>query len=75
MSTAAETTPTGGRVALVTGGNRGIGRAIAEHLLAEGYRVAATSRNGEVPEGILGVPCDITDQDQVEAAFATVEEK
>ncbi|SDB90966.1 3-oxoacyl-[acyl-carrier-protein] reductase [Raineyella antarctica] len=74
MSTAPET-PSGGRVALVTGGNRGIGRAIAARLLADGYRVAATSRNGDVPEGVLGVPCDITDQEQVEAAFATIEKE
>lgn len=74
MSTAAETTGQG-RVALVTGGNRGIGRAIAERLVAEGYRVAATSRSGEVPEGVLGVPCDITDQGQVDAAFATIEQQ
>ncbi|MEA5154187.1 3-oxoacyl-[acyl-carrier-protein] reductase [Raineyella sp.] len=74
MSTASEA-PAVGRVALVTGGNRGIGRAIAARLVAEGYRVAATSRSGEVPEGVLGVPCDITDQEQVEAAFATVEKE
>lgn len=74
MSIAAETS-TQGRVALVTGGNRGIGRGIAERLVAEGYRVAATSRSGDVPEGVLGVPCDITDQEQVEAAFATIEKE
>lgn len=59
-------------MALVTGGNRGIGRGIVERLVAEGYRVAATSRSGDVPEGVLGVPCDITVQEQVEAAFATI---
>lgn len=74
MSIAAEN-PAEGRVALVTGGNRGIGRAIAERLVSEGYRVAATSRNGDVPEGVLGVPCDITDQAQVEAAFETIEKE
>ena len=74
MSIAAEN-PAEGRVALVTGGNRGIGRAIAERLVSEGYRVAATSRNGDVPEGVLGVSCDITDQAQVEAAFETIEKE
>lgn len=73
MSTAEDTV--GGRVALVTGGNRGIGRAIAERLVSEGFRVAATSRSGVVPDGVLGVPCDITDQEQVEAAFATIEKE
>lgn len=62
-----------GRVALVTGGSRGIGRGIAERLRQGGYRVAATYRSGDVPEGVLGVRCEITDQAQVEAAFATVE--
>lgn len=74
MSIAAESTAAG-RVALVTGGNRGIGRAIAERLVAEGYRVAATSRSGDVPEGVLGVACDITDQEQVDSAFATIEKE
>lgn len=61
------------RVVLVTGGSKGIGRAIASSFLAAGYRVAATYRSGDVPDGVLGVRCDITDQSQVEAAFDRVE--
>ncbi|MDF2580603.1 MAG: beta-ketoacyl-ACP reductase, partial [Microbacterium sp.] len=37
------------RVVLVTGGNRGIGRAIAERFIADGHRVAVTARSGEGP--------------------------
>jgi 3-oxoacyl-[acyl-carrier protein] reductase len=62
------------RSALVTGGNRGIGRAIAETFLAAGDRVAVTTRSGGAPDGALDVRCDITDADAVEAAFKEIEE-
>ncbi len=61
------------RVVLVTGGSKGIGRGIAARLQARGHRVAATFRSGDVPDGVLGVACDVTDPDQVESAFAEVE--
>lgn len=61
------------RSVLVTGGNRGIGRAIAEAFVALGDHVAVTTRSGGAPEGALDVRCDITDADAVESAFAQVE--
>jgi 3-oxoacyl-[acyl-carrier protein] reductase len=63
------------RVVLVTGGNRGIGRAIAERFVAEGYKVAVTARSGEGPEGTLTVRADVTDTAAVDAAFTEVEQK
>ena len=62
-----------GRSVLVTGGNRGIGLAIARAFLAAGDRVAITYRSGEVPEGMLGVKADVTDMASVDAAFTEVE--
>ncbi|RKS07985.1 3-oxoacyl-[acyl-carrier-protein] reductase [Nocardiopsis sp. Huas11] len=62
------------RSVLVTGGNRGIGLAIARELAAGGDNVAVTHRSGEAPEGLFGVRCDITDSAQVDAAFKEVEE-
>ena len=61
------------RSVLVTGGNRGIGRAIAEAFAAEGDQVAVTYRSGEPPEGFLGVRCDVTSAEDVDRAFAEVE--
>lgn len=61
------------RSVLVTGGNRGIGLAVAQRLLADGHKVAVTHRGSGVPEGLFGVKCDVTDADQIDAAFTEVE--
>lgn len=61
------------RTVLVTGGNRGIGLAIAQAFAEQGDRVAVTHRSGDAPEGLFGVRCDVTDAESVDAAFATVE--
>jgi 3-oxoacyl-[acyl-carrier protein] reductase len=61
------------RCALVTGGNRGIGYAIAEELIASGYAVAVTARSGSGPAGALTVRADVTDGASLDAAIAEVE--
>jgi 3-oxoacyl-[acyl-carrier protein] reductase len=61
------------RTVLVTGGNRGIGFAIAEQFVALGHRVAVTARSGEGPAGTLTVRADVTDAASIDAAFSLVE--
>ena len=72
MSSAVPDSPTG-RSVLVTGGNRGIGLAIARALADAGHRVAVTHRSGEPPEGLAGVVCDVTDPASIDAAFTEIE--
>jgi 3-oxoacyl-[acyl-carrier protein] reductase len=62
------------RSVLVTGGNRGIGLAIARAFAEAGDRVAVTYRSGEPPAGLLGVTCDVTDSAAVDRAFDQAEE-
>jgi 3-oxoacyl-[acyl-carrier protein] reductase len=66
------------RVVLVTGGNRGIGLAIAQAFVAAGDRVAITARSGELPEALAGsdvlvLAADVTDSASIDAAFDRVE--
>jgi 3-oxoacyl-[acyl-carrier protein] reductase len=61
------------RSVLVTGGNRGIGLAIARAFAKQGDKVAVTHRGSGTPEGLFGVQCDVTDAEQIDAAFKEVE--
>ncbi|MDG4757135.1 3-oxoacyl-ACP reductase FabG [Micromonospora sp. WMMD710] len=61
------------RTVLVTGGNRGIGLAIAQAFAKQGDRVAVTHRSGEAPDGLFGVRADVTDAASIDAAFTAVE--
>lgn len=61
------------RTVLITGGNRGIGHAIAERFIAEGYQVAVTARSGEGPEGSMTVRADVTDSASLDTAISEVE--
>jgi 3-oxoacyl-[acyl-carrier protein] reductase len=63
------------RSVLVTGGNRGIGLAIARAFAERGDAVAVTHRGDTAPDGLLGVRCDVTSTEDVEAAFATAEQE
>ena len=58
---------------LVTGGNRGIGLAVARAFAAEGDKVAITHRGSGVPDDLFGVRCDVTSEADVDAAFTAVE--
>ena len=60
-------------IALVTGGNRGIGLAIAHSLKAAGHDVVVTYRSGAAPEGFKAVQMDVTSTDSVEAGFTAIE--
>ena len=64
------TTP---RTVVVTGGNRGIGFAIAQRMLGEGHRVAVTVRSGSGPEGTLTVTADMGDAASIDTAFSQIE--
>jgi len=63
------------RTVLVTGGNRGIGFAIAEEFIRDGHRVAVTARSGNGPAGSLSVVADVTDGESLDAAIKEVEER
>jgi NAD(P)-dependent dehydrogenase (short-subunit alcohol dehydrogenase family) len=65
------------RVALVTGGARGIGLATARRLAADGHRVAITYRSSPPPTDLdaFAVPCDVTDTADVDAAFEKIEQE
>ena len=60
-------------IALVTGGNRGIGLAIARGLREAGHEVVVGSRSGEAPEGLSAVPLDVTSTASVDAAVDRIE--
>jgi 3-oxoacyl-[acyl-carrier protein] reductase len=68
---AQEKTP---RNVLVTGGNRGLGLAIARAFVAGGDNVIITQRSGEPPEGLTAVRCEVTDSASVDAAFTEAEQ-
>lgn len=62
------------RVVLITGGSRGIGLACAQKFASLGDKVAVTYNSSPPPPEFFGVKCDVTNPDEVEAAFAAVEE-
>jgi 3-oxoacyl-[acyl-carrier protein] reductase len=63
-----------GRIVLVTGGSRGIGLACARRFQSLGDRVAVTYNSSPPPDGLFGVRCDVTSNDEVEAAFTAIEQ-
>ena len=69
------TQSTEARIVLITGGSRGIGLACAERFKALGDHVAVTYNSSPPPDGFFGVKCDVTDSEQVDQAFAAIEEE
>ncbi|MDN4473095.1 3-oxoacyl-ACP reductase FabG [Demequina zhanjiangensis] len=63
------------RHVVVTGANRGIGRALAEAFVANGDTVSTIYRGGDLPDGVTGAIADVTDTDAVNAAFDELEAK
>ncbi len=65
------------KVALVTGGSRGIGLACAHQLQADGYTVVIASRSepAEVPTGMEWVSLDVTSSESIDAAFTEIEQR
>jgi 3-oxoacyl-[acyl-carrier protein] reductase len=63
------------KVVFITGGNRGIGLAIANKFKADGFQVVVSHRSGAAPVGLDGVIMDVTDSESVNAAVASIEEK
>lgn len=61
------------RSVLITGGSSGIGRATALRLAGAGHKVAVTFRTSTPPEGVLGIKCDVTQPESLEATFAEAE--
>lgn len=67
--------PSSPRIVFVTGGNRGIGLSIARSFAAGGDLVIVSYRSGVVPDGLVGVVMDVTDQSSVNSAFTEIEER
>lgn len=63
------------RTVFITGGAKGIGLACAQRFVALGDNVVVTYNSSPPPEGIMGVPCDVTSADSVDAAFTATEER